>query len=68
MAAPNLPKPDSLAGNGFLMAFPTADPRLVLAGPLAPDWHELTTQEKIGRVSEGVVYWGLIVGILASLR
>jgi hypothetical protein len=54
--------------NGFLMAFPTADPRLVLAGPFAHDWHELTTQEKIGRVSESVVYWGLIVGILSSLR
>ncbi len=60
--------PMPLTANGFLMAFPTADPRLVLAGPFAPDWRDLTTQEKIGRISEGVVFWGLIVGIFSSLR
>ncbi len=60
--------PTSLAANGFLMAFPTADPRLVLAGPFARDWSDLTTQEKIGRVGESAVFWGLIVGILSSLR
>lgn len=52
----------------LLMNMPGADPRLILSGPFARDWHELTTQEKIGRISEGVVYWGLIIGIVSSLH
>ena len=42
-------------------------PRLVLSGPFASDWNDLTPQEKIGRINEGVVYWGLIIGILSSI-
>ncbi|MFI5143533.1 MAG: hypothetical protein ACHQQS_13570 [Thermoanaerobaculales bacterium] len=44
------------------------DPRLVLRGPWAADWHELTPQEKIGRIVETGVYAGLIIGLLHALR
>jgi hypothetical protein len=54
--------------NDWLLAMPGPDLGQVLAGPFASDWHELTPQEKIGRISEGVVYWGLFVGILSSIR
>ena len=60
--------PVPLTTTNSLVTMPSADLRLVLAGPFAPDWRDLTTQEKIGRISEGVVYWGLIVGILSSLH
>jgi hypothetical protein len=52
----------------LLVTMPGADPRLVLAGPFATDWHELTPQEKVGRVAEQAVYLGLIIGILRNLR
>jgi hypothetical protein len=54
--------------SSLLVTMPGADPRLVLAGPFASDWHELTPQEKVGRVAEQAVYLGLIVGILRNLR
>ena len=60
--------PVPLTATNLLITMPGADPRLVLAGPFAPDWRDLTTQEKIGRISEGAVYWGLIVGILSSFH
>jgi hypothetical protein len=60
--------PVPLTATNSLINMPSADLRLVLAGPFAPDWRDLTTQEKIGRISEGVVYWGLVVGILSSLH
>ncbi len=52
----------------LLVTIPGADPRLVLAGPFAFDWHELTTQERIGRVAEQGVFLGLLVGILSGLH
>jgi len=57
-----------LTATGRLIPMPGADPRLVLSGPFASDWNDLTPQEKIGRISEGVVYWGLIIGILSSFH
>ena len=60
--------PVPLTATNRLITMPGADLRLVLAGPFASDWHDLTPQEKIGRISEGVVYWGLIIGILSSLH
>jgi hypothetical protein len=59
--------PLPLTATGRLVPMPGADPRLVLSGPFASDWRDLTPQEKIGRISEGVVYWGLIIGILSSI-
>jgi hypothetical protein len=53
---------------GNLVPMPGANPRLVLAGPFASDWNDLTVQEKVGRVAEQAVYLGLIVGILSNLR
>ena len=44
---------------------PGPDLRRVLAGPFASDWHDLSTQEKFGRIAEGAVYYGLIYGILS---
>jgi hypothetical protein len=52
----------------LLVTMPGVEPRLVLAGPFASDWRDLTTGEKIGRATEGVVYLGLIAGILSSLH
>jgi len=60
--------PAPLAATSVLVTVPGADPRLVLSGPWAADWADLTTQEKIGRIAEGAVYAGLIVGILRGLR
>ncbi len=60
--------PGPWSATSLLVTTPGADPRLVLAGPFASDWHELTPQEKVGRVAEQTVYLGLIVGILSSLR
>jgi hypothetical protein len=52
----------------MLVVMPGPDLRQVLAGPYASDWHDLTTQEKIGRIGEGAVYWGLVIGILSSIH
>ena len=57
-----------LTATRLLLPSPAMDFRLVLAGPFASDWHELTPQEKIGRVAESAVYWGLIVGLARALR
>ncbi|HVN32464.1 MAG TPA: hypothetical protein VMT45_10810 [Thermoanaerobaculaceae bacterium] len=54
--------------NDWLLAMPGPGLGQVLAGPFASDWHDLTPQEKIGRISEGVVYWGLFIGILSSIH
>ncbi len=52
-----------------MMALPPGpDLRLVLAGPFASDWHDLSTQEKFGRIAEGAAYYGLIYGILRALH
>ncbi len=60
--------PGPWSATSLLVTVPGADPRLVLAGPFASDWHELTPQEKVGRVAEQAVYLGLIIGILSNLR
>jgi hypothetical protein len=60
--------PGPWSATSLLVPMPGADPRLVLAGPFASDWHDLTPQEKVGRVAEQAVYLGLIVGILSNLR
>ncbi len=60
--------PPQFSAATMLVTAPGADPRLVLSGPWASDWADLTPQEKIGRIAEGAVYYGLIVGILAGLR
>jgi len=60
--------PPSFSSAYLLATAPGADPRLVLKGPWAEDWRDLSTQERIGRIAEGAVYAGLIIGILHSLR
>jgi len=60
--------PLPLTATGRLIPMPGADLRLVLSGPFASDWHDLTPQEKIGRIGEGAVYWGLIIGILSTIH
>ena len=60
--------PPSLSPGYLLATTPGADPRLILKGPWAEDWQDLSTQEKIGRIAEDAVYAGLIIGILHSLR
>jgi hypothetical protein len=60
--------PVPLTATSLLMPRPGADPRLVLSGPFASDWHELTNQEKIGRIAESAVCWGLILGLARALR
>ncbi len=47
---------------------PGPDLRRVLAGPFASDWHDLSTQEKFGRIAEGAAYYGLFYGILRALH
>ncbi len=60
--------PAPMSAANLLVTAPGADPRLVLSGPWASDWADLTPQEKIGRIAEGAVYAGLLVGILRGLR
>ena len=60
-------RPPMTAG-GLLVVPPGADMRLVLAGPFASDWHTLSGQEKFGRIAEGAVYYGLIIGLVHALR
>jgi hypothetical protein len=60
--------PVPLTATDMLMPGPNFDFRLVLAGPFASDWNDLTTQERIGRVAESAVYWGLIVGLARAIR
>jgi len=50
------------------LIIPSADPRMVLQGPWAADWHDLTTGEKIGRATETAVTYGIIFEILRSLH
>jgi len=50
------------------LIIPSPDPRMVLQGPWAADWHDLTTGEKIGRATETAVTYGIIFEILRSLH
>jgi hypothetical protein len=56
-----------MATNLFLPA-PNVDFRLVLSGPFAPDWNDLTPQERVGRIAESAVYWGLLVALARAVR
>jgi hypothetical protein len=47
---------------------PGVNPKLVMKGPWAEDWHELTPEEKIGRLLETGAYAGLIIGLLHALH
>jgi hypothetical protein len=60
--------PVPFSASNLLVNFPGPDPRLVLAGPFATDWGDLSTQEKFGRIAETAVYYGIIVEILRGLR
>ncbi len=51
----------------LVLTLPGADVRRVLAGPFADDWQDLSTQEKIGRAAETVVYYGVLYEILRGL-
>lgn len=52
----------------LVMNMPAADFRLVLKGPWAEDWHDLSTGEKIGRVTETAVTYGILLEILRALH
>ena len=60
--------PVRFTAGGLRAPLPGADLRLVLSGPLAADWHDLSTPEKIGRVAETVVCYAMIFGILRGLH
>jgi hypothetical protein len=60
--------PVPLTATNLLITMPSADLRRVLAGPFARDWSDLTTEEKIGRITESAVYWSLAIAILSSLH
>jgi hypothetical protein len=59
--------PVPFTAGSFQAPLPGADLRLVLSGPFAADWHDLSPQEKVGRVAETVVYYGIIFEILRGL-
>jgi hypothetical protein len=56
------------SATGVLATYPGADPRLVLSGPFASDWSELSTQEKFGRAAETAVYYGIIFELLRGMH
>ena len=60
--------PAPFSASAMMSRPPGPDLRLVLAGPFASDWHDLSGQEKVGRIAEGAVYYGLIYGILRALH
>ena len=60
--------PVPFTAGSLRVPLPGADLRLVLSGPFAADWHNLSTQEKVGRVAETVIYYGIIFEILRGLQ
>ena len=60
--------PAPFSATAMMSRPPGPDLRLVLAGPFASDWHDLSAQEKFGRIAEGAAYYGLIYGILRALH
>jgi|NGEPerStandDraft_6_1074524.scaffolds.fasta_scaffold04514_5 hypothetical protein len=60
--------PAPFSATAMMSRPPGPDLRLVLTGPFASDWHDLSTQEKFGRIAEGAAYYGLIYGILRALH
>jgi hypothetical protein len=59
--------PVPFAAGGLQAPLPGADLRLVVSGPFAADWHDLSPQEKVARVAETVVSYGIIFEILRGL-
>ncbi len=60
--------PAPLTATSFLMSAPRPPMGLVLSGPFARDWAQLTTQEKIGRMTETAVTWSLVIALARSFR
>ena len=60
--------PAPFSASAMMSLPPGPNLRLVLAGPFASDWHDLSTQEKVGRIAESAAYYGLIYGILRALH
>ncbi|MDD5563529.1 MAG: hypothetical protein PHQ91_07425 [Thermoanaerobaculaceae bacterium] len=60
--------PAPFSASAMMSLPPGPDLRLVLAGPFASDWHDLSAQEKVGRIAESAAYYGLIYGILRALH
>ncbi len=60
--------PPPITATTFLMSAPRPDMGLVLAGPFGRDWEQLTTQEKIGRMTETAVTWSLFIALARALR
>ena len=50
------------------LRLPGVDSRLILKGPWAEDWHDLTPGEKIGRATETVVTYGILFELLRALH
>jgi hypothetical protein len=59
--------PVPFTAGGLQAPLPGADLRLVVSGPFAADWHDLSPQEKVARVAETVVSYGIIFEILRGL-
>lgn len=60
--------PTQFGGSPMPLNIPGPDPRLILKGPWAEDWQDLTPGEKVGRTAETVVTYGIIFEILRSLH
>ena len=60
--------PLPFSATGVLASYPGPDPRLVLSGPFASDWSDLSTQEKFGRAAETAVYYGIIFELLRGMH
>jgi hypothetical protein len=60
--------PVAFTAGSFQVPPPPVDLRLVLSGPFAADWQDLSPQERVVRVTETVVYYGLIFEILRELQ
>jgi hypothetical protein len=60
--------PVRFTAGGLQVPPPPVDLRLVLSGPFADDWQDLSPQERVVRVTETVVYYGLIFEILRELQ
>jgi hypothetical protein len=56
-----------VTAGGLQVPAAPGDLRLVLSGPLARDWHDLSPEEKFGRMTETVVYYGLLFELARSL-
>ncbi len=60
-------QPVPFTAGSLLLRLPGPDARLVLAGPFAEDWPDLSTGERVGRIVETAVTYGVIFEILRGL-